>query len=66
MRALSKVLLVVLLIISFTKAAQAQETLWKELITKSNTPLQQGEYLEAAKVAEKALKVLEKHSAQTI
>ena len=66
MRALSKVLLVVLLIISFTKAAQAQETLWKELITKSNTPLQQGEYLEADKVAEKALKVAEKHSAQTI
>jgi hypothetical protein len=59
-KVLSKVLLTVLLIISFTMAAKAQETLWKELVTKSMTLLQQGRYSEASKVADKSLKVAEK------
>ena len=57
MKVLSKALLMMLLIISYTMAADAQETLLRELITKSVTLLQQGECSEAAKVAEKALKV---------
>ncbi len=50
----------VLLISPFTMAGEAQEALWKELIAKSNTLLHQGEYSEAAKVAEEALIVAEK------
>ena len=53
-------LFIVLLCISFTVAAEAQETLWKELVTKSITLLQQGRYSEASKVADKSLKVAEK------
>jgi hypothetical protein len=60
MKALSKVLLMVLLISLFTMATYALETLWKEQITRSVTILQQGRYSEAAKVADKALKVAEK------
>ena len=60
MKALSKVLLMVLLISLFTMVTYALETLWKEQITRSVTLLQQGRYSEAAKVADKALKVAEK------
>jgi tetratricopeptide (TPR) repeat protein len=60
MKALSKVLLMVLLISLFTMVIHALETLWKEQITRSVTLLQQGRYSEAAKVADKALKVAEK------
>ena len=60
MKTLSKALLIVLLITSFSMAAHAQEELWEQLNSKVVKLYQQGRYAEAAKVAEEALTVAEK------
>jgi tetratricopeptide (TPR) repeat protein len=60
MKVFSKVLLAALLIISLNTTAQAQEALWNDLNAKATSLYQQGRYSEAAKVAEEALKVVEK------
>lgn len=60
MKTLAKTTLVMMLILSFTAFAWAQETLWNELNAKLVTLYQQGQYSEAAKIAEEALSVAEK------
>ena len=50
----------VVLVVSFTIAAQAQETLWNELNAKVIALYHQGRYSEATKIAEEALTVAEK------
>ncbi len=59
MKTLAKTTLVVMLVLSFTVFAWAQETLWNELNTELVTPYQQGQYSEAAKIAEEALSIAE-------
>lgn len=59
MKVLAKILLTVILGISFVVPTYAQEILWDELNTKVITLHQQGRYSEAATVAEEALKVAE-------
>jgi tetratricopeptide (TPR) repeat protein len=60
MRTSAQILLWVVLVLSFTVSTYAQEALWKELIGKAGMLYQQGQYSEAAKVAEEALSVAEK------
>jgi len=59
MRTTGKIVLLAMLILSFTVSTFAQETLWKELNKEVKMLYQQGRYSEAAKVAEEALKVAE-------
>ncbi len=59
MKALSKTLLVILLIATFSVQAFTQEARWKELNEHVVSLYQQGRYSEAAQVAERALKVAE-------
>lgn len=60
MRTPAKIILVVALVLSCFVSAYAQETLWKELTTKVKMLYQQGQYSEAAKVAQEALTVAQK------
>ncbi|MHC4183491.1 MAG: tetratricopeptide repeat protein, partial [Planctomycetota bacterium] len=60
MKLVLKAPVIVLLIISFTISAYAQEELWKQLNSKVVMLYQQGRYAEAAEVAEEALTVAEK------
>lgn len=60
MKTLAKTTLVMMLVLFFTAFASAQETLWNELNAKLVTLYQQGQYSEAAKIAEEALSVAEK------
>jgi len=59
MKTLVRVGLMTMLATSFALAAYAQETLWDELNAKASTLYQQGQYSEAAKVAEEAWEVAE-------
>ncbi len=47
------------LVVSFTLPAYAQEILWKELKEKTDTLYQQGRYSEAISVGKEALKIAE-------
>ncbi len=55
----TKVVLIMVLVASFTLPTYAQEVLWKELNDKATLLYQQGRYSEAVSVAEEALKVAE-------
>ena len=54
-----KIVLIMVLLLSFTLPAYAQEKLWKELNDKANNLYQQGRYSEAVSVAKEALKIAE-------
>jgi tetratricopeptide (TPR) repeat protein len=60
MKLVLKALAIVLLIISFTISAHAQEKLWNELYDKLDMLYQQGRYSEAENVAKDSLQVAEK------
>src|SRR3972149_4631639 len=55
-----KVILMVVMVISVSKVAYSQESLWNELNAKFTKLYQQGQYAEALMVAEEAVKVAEK------
>ena len=59
MKALANKLFVIVMVVLLSASAYAQEALWNELNKKTGTLYQQGQYSEAVKVAEKALKVAE-------
>jgi len=54
-----KVILMMIMVISVSKVAYSQEALWNELNAKSTKLYQQGQYSEALKIAEEAIKVAE-------
>ncbi len=56
---MAKVVLIMVLVVSFTLPAYAQEILWKELKAKTDTLYQQGRYSEAISVGKEALKIAE-------
>ena len=60
MKALARITLVTLLLISFSVSIYAQEAVWEELMDQSDELYQQGRYSEAARVTEEALKIAEK------
>ncbi|MFQ5713282.1 MAG: hypothetical protein ACE5GU_04565 [Candidatus Scalinduaceae bacterium] len=53
----AKVVLIMVLAVSFTLPVYAQEILWKELKAKTDTLYQQEQYSEAINVGKEALKV---------
>ena len=59
MKALARITLVTLLVISFSVTIYAQEAVWEELMDRSDELYQQGRYSEAAKVSEEALMIAE-------
>ncbi len=59
MRTITRIALLSVLAVSLALPVQAQETLWKDLNAKTITLYQRGRYVEAARVAEEALKVAE-------
>ena len=60
MKVFAHIVLMAALAVSFVAPAYAQESLWNELNAKAHTLYQQGQYSEAATVAEEALKVAER------
>ena len=60
MRTSAQIVLLVVLVLSYSVSIFSQEALWKELYVKTATLYQQGRYSEAARVAEEALTVAEK------
>jgi tetratricopeptide (TPR) repeat protein len=59
MKALSRITLVTLLVISFSVTIYAQEAVWINLMIQSDELYQQGRYSEATRVTEEALKIAE-------
>ncbi len=55
----AKVVLIMVLVVSFTLPVYAQEILWKELKAKTDTLYQQEQYSEAISVGKEALKIAE-------
>ncbi len=54
-----KIVLIMVLLLSFTLPGYSQGELWKELNDKANKLYQQGRYSEAVSVAKEALKIAE-------